>query len=213
MTKHHGHIPPRGVLRSAFVCGLIVLAPRPLRGQDTAALYQRGYEAYRDDDYILALKYLYAYREIAVVPLPTPPKLGAELDAALAYSESRLDLAVRTRRALEKYGQITEVQVTASGKADDPSGRRVTVPLPAAPPSQKPPMAPPDSRRTAEPRAAVPRAARARPPRAAVAEVAVPPAPDTSAIAALERKRAGLLARVSRIDSLLAALQAKPERR
>jgi hypothetical protein len=213
MTKRLWHIRLRDVLGSAFVCGQLALAPSPLRCQDTAALYQRGYEAYKHDDYIQALKYLYAYREIAVTPLPSPPRVGPELDAALTYSESRLDLAVRTRRALEQYGQITEVEVKASGKADDPSGRRVTVPLPAAPGSQKPTMAPPAARRAVIPKAAVPRVERARPPGAAVAVAAAPPGRDDSTIAALERERAGLLARVSAIDSLLAVAQSRPERR
>jgi hypothetical protein len=209
MTTRRRDVVLRCLIGSAVVWGGIGSAPGPLRGQDTTALYQQGYKAYQGDDFIQALKYLFAYRQIAVVPLPTPPKIGPGLDAALAYSEDKLDLAVRTRQALDKYGQITEVQVSAGGKmdADGKPLPPVKVHLPAAGSSRKPSISPPG---TAVAKAEATRPKARKPVRGAeVAAVKVPAAADASNVTALEQEKAGLLARVAQIDAKLAELRPK----
>ncbi len=109
-------------------------------GQNPDSLYRLGYGAYQADSHVLAVKHLFAYQQLTAQTLPADRR--QRVQAALQYSESQLDLAVRTRQALLEHGQVSQVQIVVSGKADAP-GHADTVRV-RVPPDQSRPRPPLD---------------------------------------------------------------------
>jgi len=134
-----------------------LLAAAQLAAQDPRSLYNEGFQAYSQQRHVRALERLAAYRIAASQELTGSPEFNSRLNAAIAYSEAVLDLALRTRQQLEKEGKVTEVEITVGGKMDNPSERPVKkrIRLPSSPPLQQPTLSSPAALPERAPRGAL----------------------------------------------------------
>ncbi len=99
-------------------------------------LYQKGRAAFEKGSYLDAVKYLYAFKQGAQ-PKPSGD-FAKQLDSAIDYADEQIDVALRTKQELDKYGKVT--QIVASGKADgfDGSPQRPPIKFPQPSGRQKP---------------------------------------------------------------------------
>lgn len=87
-----------------------------VEAQSPEKMYQTGKAAYDRNDCLAAVKYLFAYRSMAGNQIDG--HLLEELNSAIRYCDDRIELAVRTKKELDKHGHVTEVVIEVSGKAD-----------------------------------------------------------------------------------------------
>lgn len=104
-------------------CGcLLAFASAPLPPQPPDTLYQEGLRYYRSRDYLNAIKFLFAYKQVKQDALS--PEFIHQIDDALKYAESQVKLAIQTKNELDRHGEVTKIVVR--GKAD---GTDMTVPF------------------------------------------------------------------------------------
>jgi hypothetical protein len=92
-------------------------------------IYAMGREANEKGDYVGAVKYLYAYDQVA--PPNLPNDFRQEVRAAIDYAEAQVRSAVGLQEELEKHGPVISVTVSSSGKADTATESEKTVPFEA----------------------------------------------------------------------------------
>lgn len=92
---------------------------------DKDDLYQQGHQAYIAGNYLAASEHLFAYRQIAGGGISED--FLRQVNEALKYAEDQIQLAVDTKRELDKHGVVTEVIVEASGKADTGATQKKTI--------------------------------------------------------------------------------------
>src|SRR6266850_3980576 len=84
-------------------CLLVAVAlPGHLRAQDT--FYQQGFSAYRSGDYVNAVKFLFAYKQLAAGSFT--PVFAQQIDSALNFSEQRLRTALSSSATVESGGKF-----------------------------------------------------------------------------------------------------------
>jgi len=120
----------------------------PVFATSPSTVYNQGKSAFEREDCLAAVKFLFAYQQL--VGGEIDPGMNDKIGSAIAYCDEQILLAIRTKQDLDRYGQITEVVVESSGKADSgashkttkayrpPQGKHVPKPaLPSSPPEAK----------------------------------------------------------------------------
>lgn len=115
-------------LSAIVVLWLVAILSPPLGAQSATEIYQKGLVAFQNENYLLALKNLYAYQQISLAVLSANPTFASKLQKAIDYSEDQLRIAVETKRQLDRYGEVREIRFVAKGKADHPNPPVQTVP-------------------------------------------------------------------------------------
>ncbi|SRR6266403_2895694 len=106
-------------------CLLVAIAsPHPVHAQD--ALYRQGFGAYRSGDYLNAVKFLFAYKQLSSERFT--PAFAQQVDNALNFSEQRLRTALSSSATVESGGKFDKPG--EGGQASKPS-------LPSSPGSSK----------------------------------------------------------------------------
>ncbi len=106
-------------------CLLIAIAlPSPSRAQD--ALYQQGFSAYQSGDYLSAVKFLFAYKQLAAGSFT--PAFAQQIDNALSFSEQRVRAVLSSSPTVESGGKFD--RSGEGGQVNRPS-------LPSSPSSSK----------------------------------------------------------------------------
>lgn len=142
-------------LRLTLVLTLtLAFAAPPTFAADPAELYARGKAAFdrHEPDYVAALRYLAAYRETAGDALARDADFRRSLDRAIDHAAAQLDLALRTKRELDKHGEVREVTFETRGKLDRPGDDTIEVRV-RLPRGQVPPKPTLASRPPAPPKA------------------------------------------------------------
>ena len=115
------------------------------------ALFNKGISAYQSNNYVDAVKFLFAYYESNNQTITTQSQ--QELLNAINYSEEKLRVALATKEELDKHGHVSEVVIEASGKADSPISKKKPVPFSApADSGRKKPQAPKLEKKLAVPK-------------------------------------------------------------
>ncbi|MFL0811618.1 MAG: hypothetical protein K6L76_14455 [Agarilytica sp.] len=76
-------------------------------------LYNNGITAYKNKDYVTALKYLFSYRLVNENKLVEHEKFSSQLDAAIEHSERKLRDTIKLANGIEK--KETESAIRAAG--------------------------------------------------------------------------------------------------
>lgn len=82
----------------------------------TDKLFDNGISSYQNNDYVNTVKYLYAYYQLNNQTITNQSQ--QELLDVINYAEDKINVALRTKEELDKYGQVTEVVVESGGKMD-----------------------------------------------------------------------------------------------
>ena len=123
---------------AVFGWGLfLVLASTPLSAQPSDELYRQGANSFQNGDYLAAVKFLFAYRQLESFNLK--PDFQMQIEDALNYAEGKVREAINTKEELDKHGRVTKVTVETKGKFDDPNRpQEKSVPFKAPPISNQP---------------------------------------------------------------------------
>lgn len=96
---------------SAFVfLNVVVFAKTPEQ------IYNEGKRAYDMNDYLKAVKLLYAYKEIMRDDMDQSS--AGSLVNAIDHCDKKISYAIKTRKELDEKGTIKEIVVTSEGAAD-----------------------------------------------------------------------------------------------
>jgi len=175
-------------------CLLVAIAlPDAVHAQD--ALYQQGFSAYRSGDYLNAVKFLFAYKQLASGRFT--PAFAQQVDNALNFSEQRLRTALSSSATVESGGKFDKSG--EGGQANKPS-------LPSSPGSSK--AVPPRNVVIARP-AAIAGTKVIRNGEAAGAEVAVPKSMEEQ-LSELQRTNADLQQQLAFCQQMEKPMKKKP---
>ena len=103
-----------------FCCTFLLVLANSSYSESPDDLYQKGKASFDNNDYLSAVKYLFAYGQMSGNP--------GVVNGALTYAEGEIKRAIQTMKQLDPHGEVTKI--VAKGKADDPSGREErTIPI------------------------------------------------------------------------------------
>lgn len=133
----------RVTLSAFFLASVIVALTTAASAKSYKYLYDKGAKSYEQADYASALKYLFAYSEVAADELKQNPGLKNALGAALRFSADQVNYAFAIQRKVDELGDIQSVKVvegSTEGKVDAPGKtviRERPFPRPSPPTGKK----------------------------------------------------------------------------